>query len=120
MRVLVCGDRNWTDKDTIEAYIKTLPPESVVIQGMCRGADWIARTLALLHGYEIEDYPAKWELYGRSAGPRRNAQMLREGKPDLVVAFHNNLTKSRGTKNMMEQANRIGIESVLHRSGDFK
>ena len=76
MRVLICGDRKWTDKETIEAYIKTLEPGSVVIQGKCRGADWIARTFALKHRYKVEDYPAKWELYGRAAGPMRNTQML--------------------------------------------
>lgn len=109
MRVLICGDRNWTDYKAIEKYIKTLPQGSTIIQGMCRGADWIARQLAMRHGFETEDYHAKWELYGTNAGPVRNAQMLREGKPDLVVAFHNNLDDSKGTVDMIRQAKACGV-----------
>ena len=53
MNVIICGDRNWTDRDTIEDYIKTLPPNSVIIHGACRGADIIAHELAIKHGLKI-------------------------------------------------------------------
>lgn len=120
MRVLICGDRNWKDYDTIEAYIRTLPEGSVIINGRCKGADNMARFLAHQLGYETMDFPANWLLYGDAAGPIRNKRMLTEGKPDLAVAFHDNLTKSKGTKNMMEQAHKTGVKCILHRSGDFK
>ena len=119
MRVLICGDRNWTDEKTIEEYIKTLPPQSVVINGMCRGVDKIARRFALKHGHSTMDFPAKWGKFGRAAGPIRNRQMILDGEPDLVIAFHNNLTESKGTKDMLEQAGKASIESILYRSGDF-
>lgn len=119
MRVLICGSRNWTDEFTIEEYIKTLPPQSVVIHGDCRGADKMAGKLAVKHGHSVMAFPAKWGKFGRAAGPMRNRQMILDGEPDLVVAFHNNLTESKGTKNMMKQAGKAGIESILHRSGDF-
>ena len=109
MRVLICGDRNWVDEGTIEDYIKALPPGSIVIQGFCKGADKIARRLAQKHGYSILDFPAKWNRYGRGAGPIRNKQMLDEGKPDLVVAFHNDLSRSKGTADMIKQARKQSI-----------
>lgn len=109
MRVIICGDRNWTDEETIHEYIHTLPPNSVVIQGTCRGADMIARHLAYTHGHFIMDFPAKWDKHGRAAGPIRNKQMLTEGNPDLVIAFHDNLPESKGTADMIRQAKKAGI-----------
>jgi hypothetical protein len=35
--------------------------------------------------------------------------MLTKGKPDLVIAFHANLEESKGTKNMVSQAEKAGI-----------
>ena len=112
-RVLICGDRNWKDCGIIEGLVKNLPEGSVVIQGMCRGADMIARNAAIKHGVSYEDYPADWDKYGKAAGPIRNKQMLDEGKPDSVYAFHPDLSKSKGTKNMIEQARKRGIEVIV-------
>jgi hypothetical protein len=42
----------------------------------------------------------------------RNRQMLEEGRPGLVVYFSNDLTTSRGTQNMVNQARKAGIEVV--------
>ena len=112
-RVLICGDRNWTNYLSIEKVVLSLPKDSVIIQGMCRGADWYARRAAIKHGYEYEDYPAKWDLYGRAAGPILNKQMLDEGKPDIVYAFHPNLSESKGTKDMVRQARKRNIKVIL-------
>jgi len=56
--------------------------------------------------YQI--YYADWERYGRAAGPIRNRQMI-ETKPNLVLAFHNNLALSKGTKNTVDQARKAKI-----------
>lgn len=112
-RVLICGDRNCREFDFIHNYIKTLPKNSVIIQGMCSGVDIMARTSALLNGLTVEDYPADWNKYGRAAGPIRNKQMLDEGKPDLVYAIHPNIDESKGTKNMVNQAKKRGIETIV-------
>jgi len=122
-RVLICGDRNWDDYEAIDNFIKKLPVGSMVIQGMCRGADMMARQSALKHGFEVEDYPANWDKYGATAGPRRNKQMLDEGKPDVVFAFHKNISQSKGTRNMIEQANRQNIPfhiltEYIHNNGE--
>lgn len=109
MRVIICGSRNWTDRDTIEDYIKTLPPNSTVIHGACRGADIIAHNLALKHGHRINDFPAEWGIYGFAAGPIRNGEMLKYGDPEFVVAFHDDLENSKGTKDMVRQARAAGV-----------
>lgn len=112
MKVLVTGDRNWTDKGTIHSVLSKLQKlgYTELIEGEARGADTIARNEALKLGYPIvSKYPAQWNRYGRGAGPIRNRQMLDEGKPDLVVWFHRNLAESKGTKDMVNYAISRGV-----------
>ena len=40
--------------------------------------------------------------------------MLDEGKPDLVIAFHNDLPKSKGTKDMVKRAQKADVPVLLY------
>lgn len=114
LRYLICGDRNWDDIERIAQFISTLPPDSVIIEGEARGADSIARECALEMGLEVVKFPADWKKFGKGAGPIRNLQMITEGRPDVVVAFHNNLSASKGTKNMVETARKHGLNVLIN------
>lgn len=109
MRVLCCGDRWWSDRKFIFDVLSTLPEDTVIIHGNCRGADRMAAAAARKLKLQIISFPAKWRLYGKSAGPIRNEQMINEGLPDKVYAFHDNLDQSRGTRDMIERAESVGI-----------
>lgn len=109
MKVLVCGDRFWEDRGFLEATLDALGPFDLLIEGEARGADTMAREWAISRGVPYKPFPANWDKYGKAAGPIRNQQMLDEGQPDLVVAFHNSLDTSRGTKDMVKRANAAGI-----------
>ena len=52
--------------------------------------------------------------YGRGAGPRRNRQMLDEN-PDisLVLAFHEDLGRSKGTRDMVRRSEKKGIRTKI-------
>jgi predicted RecB family endonuclease len=108
LRVLFCGDRDWKDRAVIYRWMRRVRP-TVVIEGEARGADRIAREVADNLGIEVERYPALWKTQGRAAGPIRNRRMLVEGKPDLVLAFHDSLADSKGTKNMVTAAQKAGV-----------
>ena len=129
MRVLICGDRNYgrypgdSSKNPLAAkrfehkaykkvlaYVKTLPESTVIIDGMAKGADTLAHRAALACELNWERYPAQWDLFGKAAGPIRNKQMLDEGKPDLVVYFHDDIESGKGTKGMVNIARKRGIE----------
>ncbi len=112
MRILVCGDRNWSNKKAIFNELKDFPKNTVIIHGAARGADSIAGTVAKELGFEVEVYPADWNKFGKAAGIIRNKQML-EAKPDLVLAFHPDLDKSKGTKNMVQISRKAGVETKL-------
>jgi hypothetical protein len=85
----------------------------VVIEGEARGADTIAREEAEKLGLTVERYPADWARYGRAAGPIRNKQMLVEGRPDFVLAFSADIERSRGTRNMVDQAIKAGLTADI-------
>ena len=114
-RALVCGDRNWTNREAIIAWLSKLKDwgYDTVIEGEAKGADSIARDEAKEMGFEVIGFPAKWDLYGKAAGPIRNRQMLVEGKPDLVLAFHSDIQHSKGTASMLRLARASKVESIL-------
>ena len=97
MTVLVCGDRKWTSRETIEQRLRLLPSGTRIIHGAARGADTIGGEIAKQLGFRVWAFPADWKRFGRSAGPIRNREMLAQ-RPDLVLAFHNCLSESKGTK----------------------
>lgn len=113
MLVLVCGDRNWTDRKKVADRLAILPQDTIVIHGACRGADQIAGEEAKKLGFIVHEFPADWSKYGKMAGPVRNSQMLAE-KPDLVLAFHPNLNESKGTADTVRKARvaRMTVEVI--------
>jgi YspA, cpYpsA-related SLOG family len=123
MRVLVCGDRNWTDGDVIETVLDGLLDQVIgmeklfVVEGCAKGADSFAcqwydgkEGRPFYDNVIHEHFPAQWGKYGKAAGPKRNKQMIDSGI-DLVVAFHNDIDKSKGTSHTLTLAavNRIPV-----------
>lgn len=113
MRVLVCGGRDYQDSRRVYAVLDKLHAEAgidCIIEGGARGADALARSWAE-HPYgcgHVETYEADWESQGTFAGPARNARMLAEGRPDVVIAFPG----GRGTADMVRKARRAGVKVV--------
>lgn len=112
MKLLVCGDRNWTNGAAIMRELKRMKPQ-LVIHGGARGADTLAGEAAKSLGIKVKVFPAQWDKFQRAAGPIRNQQMLDEGKPNKVLAFHADIVSSKGTKDMLKRADRAGIPTKL-------
>ena len=117
MIILATGDRNWADVDYVRTVLESLPSgDHTLIHGDARGLDRIAGRVARDLGWKVYAFPAGWNAWGRAAGPIRNQEMLEVGKPDLVLAFHRDLERSKGTRDMVQRARRAGIE-VRHFTG---
>ena len=108
---LICGSRNWTDELKIQSWLVANNP-TAIITGDCRGADRIAFKIASRLGIDNIVYRARWDLYGKAAGPKRNLEML-AFPPDIVVAFHPNLQESKGTSHCLSAARKLKIKTVL-------
>ncbi len=75
-----------------------------VISGAAKGADTFAKDWAIIHQVNLILVPAKWDKFGKSAGFRRNAEML-TFLPDRVLAFPG----GKGTDMMVSLAEKEGI-----------
>ena len=125
MRVLVCGGRRWgwarydasktlqmlaaAQRRQTYAVLDSIHEQGaidVVINGDAKGADRLSSQWAGERDVEIVRFPADWGTHGRAAGPIRNEEMLRVGRPDIVVAFPG----GHGTANMIGQALDANVE----------
>ncbi len=112
IRLLVCGGRDFTDWILFQSSLKEYRYKtSIVIHGGAIGADTLANHWAVSFNTPIKVYKPNWSKYGVKAGPIRNKQMLDKGKPNLVIAFPT--PKSRGTYDMIRQAEKAGVEVII-------
>lgn len=115
-RILVTGSREWRDVEAVRYALLRVwqklgcpADQVVVVNGMARGLDTIARTVAIELGMRVEDHPvtaADWDRYGKAAGHRRNAVMVAAGAV-CCVAFP--LGESNGTRGCMRLCEAAGI-----------
>lgn len=112
MKVLVCGGRKFRDRDLAYKVLNILHNGvkggiTTIIHGGASGADSIAGEWSTeILKKEAEVYPANWNLHKTAAGPIRNRKMLKEGKPDIVVAFPG----GSGTADMIKIAVAAGLK----------
>ena len=120
LRILITGSRSWPDGDmdkienVISEYVKktTRAGDTITfVYGDCpTGVDSfipkIALKLPMNRVVMQECYEADWDKYGKSAGPKRNQQMVDSGADICMAFFHG---ASRGTYNCTYKAESAGI-----------
>ena len=108
-KVIIAGCRDYEDYNTVKAYadrmLSNITEEIQIVSGGASGADAMGERYAKEKGYSLKRFPADWDKYGRSAGPKRNRQMAQYA--DALIAFWDGV--SRGTKNMIDEANAGGL-----------
>lgn len=81
-----------------------------IISGGARGIDMAGEAYAALNAVPIVRFPADWNKHGKSAGFIRNTQMA-EYAQALIAVWDG---ESRGTKHMIEEARRCGLQIYVH------
>ena len=119
VRVLVTGSRTWTDAEAIYWAFRTWweeagqPDQPLLISGACpKGADSLAEYVWERNGWTVERHPADWNRHGRSAGFKRNEEMVLS-KPDVCIAFIK--ANSSGATHTVNLAKRHGVPTIVYR-----
>lgn len=115
MKVLVCGGRDYNDYDVfvekmnqLFSTLSELGEITEIAHGGASGVDDMASDYAWQYRIPCRRFPADWKTHGKAAGPIRNAKMLKEFQPDVVVAFPG----GRGTGDMIQRAKAAGVRVI--------
>ena len=109
MRVIVCGGREYCDREAITRALRGVfsgsPTFGTLVHGACRGADLTAAEIAAGAGIAVEPHHPPLAAYGAPrAFHMRNQQMVDAGA-DLLVAFPG----GNGTADCVRRAEKAGI-----------
>lgn len=100
-KVIIAGGRNFDNylllKEKTDKILKN-KNNICIVSGKARGADSLGERYAKEKGFQIKEFPADWNKYGKKAGTLRNAQMGEYA--DALIAFWDG--KSVGTKHMIQ------------------
>lgn len=83
---IVVGTRTFDDYDFIEQKLNSIlikKKNICIVSGGADGVDSCARDYAINHNYKYKEFKARWDLYGKSAGPKRNQEMC-----DYIIKQH--------------------------------
>jgi len=108
-KIIIAGGRDFGDYDYLQrsmnSVIANLCGNIQIVSGRARGADTLGEQYAKDNNLDLKVFPANWEKHGRSAGYIRNSEMANYA--NTLIAFWDG--KSRGTKHMIDEANRRGF-----------
>lgn len=110
MKVAIVGYRNFKDYQFFEKKVNEIlacndiaPCE--IVSGGAEGVDTLAEIYAHEYTIPLTVFPAEWNKYGRSAGPKRNKLIV--DRADVVIAFLSKESKGTvSTINLAKKANK--------------
>lgn len=124
MILIVAGSRNIADYDLVSNYIAKIAKRikiDEIVSGGAKGVDTSAELWAYQNHVPCKVFRAKWDLYGKSAGPRRNEEMAQyvvdriryslDGQGVCLVIRHE---VSPGSEHMARTAREWGLQTVEH------
>lgn len=106
LKLIVAGGREFQKYYTLEkAIMENFDLNNLeIVSGGARGADKLGEMFARKHKINVKVFPALWDVYGKSAGYRRNEEMA--AYADEAIVFWDR--KSKGSKHMIEYMKNIG------------
>jgi len=103
LKLGVIGSRTFHEYNYLKKMLSWFEIK-IIISGGAKGADSLARKYALEQGIVLKEFPAEWDKYGKSAGYRRNVDIVEAS--DEIIAFWDKI--SRGTKHSIDIATEKG------------
>lgn len=111
--VIVSGGRDYAEIDRLWRLLDNIHDIrhiGLLCHGACKygGADIHAENWAKAREVNYLGMPAKFKHRGPSAGPERNALLLKHCTPDMVLCFPG----GKGTADMLKKAQKAGIWTI--------
>ena len=111
--LVTTGSRDWSDEGAVQSLLARFDPEwTIIYHGKCpTGADKMVDQLGRAMGFVVIPFPADWNQFGNSAGPKRNREMTIAGirQQRLGVEVHGGVflgplrgNRGKGTRGTME------------------
>jgi hypothetical protein len=111
MKCIIAGTRTLTNYQVVlDAIAKSQFEITEVVSGGALGVDTLGEQWARENKVTIVTFPPKWSVFGKSAGPIRNAQMA--DYAEALIAVWDGVSK--GTKNMIEAATAKNLKVYVH------
>jgi hypothetical protein len=106
MKTIIAGGRDINDYQLVlDAVKESQFAISTVVSGGAKGVDTLGERYATEMNLQLNVFVPDWDTHGRAAGPIRNRKMA-ENAEALIAIWDG---KSRGTKNMIETARKLGL-----------
>jgi len=105
MKIAIVGTRTFTDYGLLQSSVtEIIPIDSIteIVSGGAKGADALAKRYAKDNNIKYVEFPARWNLYGKMAGPKRNEEIAKY--VDILIAFWDG--SSIGTRNVINWGHR--------------
>lgn len=123
--ILITGGRDYNSDSQYQKIYQSLKfyedKYVLVVHGGCRGADSLADIASRKLGFDVQVYTPEWKKYNKFAGIKRNMEMvdrlvsLRDsGSECIVLAFHEDINSSKGTKHCIEYAKKYSLPVIIH------
>ena len=112
IKFALVGSRTFTNYDILKQVMDLARKHGIlkeIVSGGARGADSLAKKYAVENDVPYKEFPAQWDLYGKSAGFIRNKLIV--DYCDIVIAFWDG--KSRGTKDTIKLVKKAGKKIVI-------
>ena len=112
MKYLIAGSRDFNNYNLLLEVLNQYEKPDVIIEGGARGADLLGKRFAKENNIECLEYKANWDKYGKSAGYKRNIEMVNQlNHNDIAFIFWDG--KSKGTKHTIDLCNKNNIKSII-------
>ena len=111
MKLAIVGSRYYTDYEKFEKLVLNALSEwdediECIISGGAKGTDLMAEQFAKQFNIPLKIYNADWGKYGKSAGPIRNAQIVKDATHLIAFPTEN----GKGTQDTIKKAKDIPIK----------
>lgn len=110
-RLIIAGSRSFDDYkrlkiETLDFILEEIQTNDFeIVCGMAQGADLLGKKFAGEYAYNVVEMPAKWDIFGRKAGPIRNEEMAKISSHCII--FWDKV--SNGTANMIANCKKYNL-----------